>query len=99
VDSVYLTHRLATVVTIYNDRRLFSKALDLSANGNEAGSPGCVKTDVLIEIMIVKTRHRRLEDMRRRASSLRDSPAAVPVEQCRLRLSTSKAELASEGPA
>jgi len=42
VDSVYLTRRLATVVTIYNDRCLLPKALDVSAYGNEAGSPGCV---------------------------------------------------------
>src|SRR5271154_1204074 len=52
---------------------------------------------MFVEVVIIESGHRRLEDMSGRGRPGRNTPTSILQEQRCLRLSTSEAELAREG--
>src|ERR1022692_97231 len=94
MDTNHSAVDLITIVALYNNRRLIAKTCDMRSCGNEPSPPSRVLAQVLIEIVIVKSRYCWFQDMCRGSRPVRDTPAAVFVQQCRLCLGSSKAELA-----
>jgi hypothetical protein len=96
MDTNHSVVDLATIVAFYDNRRLIAKTCDVRSCGNESRPPSSVQTEVLIEIVIVKSRYCWFQDMCRSSRPVRDTPAAVFVQQRRLCLGSSKAELSGK---
>src|SRR5271163_2607528 len=91
-----LTVSDSAVVSVHDDRALVREPSDPRASYNQAGTTSSVETEMLVEIVVVKTRNSRRQDMAGGRGPGWNAPATILEEKGRLCLRPRKTELAGE---
>ena len=86
MNANHLAVKLAAIVALNDDRGLVAEMSHACPYRDEPGPASGVQAEMLIEVVIVKTRNGRLQDVRGGYRAVGDAPAAVLVQQCRFRL-------------
>jgi hypothetical protein len=96
MDAHQLTVDESAVISVHDDRALVGEPSDPRASHNQAGTTSRIETEMLVEIVVVETHNRWLEDVAGGRCSGWDAPATVLEEKGRLCLRPGKTELAGE---